>query len=95
MLWIDDRSSDPVKKIVRLDNEELILNQRNIESKPVRLIACQKGIVRGNAETIVPVRAEIKLGFSLGVIQAPHTPNKNLMSALVNTGGFTSSILDN
>ena len=68
---------DPVEKVLRLGNEEFILNQRSIESKPVRLIACQNVKVRGNAETIVLVRAEIE----------PHTPKKNLMiaSALINT----------
>ncbi|XP_063920746.1 uncharacterized protein LOC135135580 [Zophobas morio] len=70
-----------------LGNEEFILNQRSIESKPVRLIVCQNVKVRGSTETIVTVRAEIKPGFALGIIQPPHTPKKNLMiaSALVNT----------
>ena len=78
---------DPVEKVLRLGNEEFILNQGSIESKPVRLIACQNVKVRGNAETIVPVRAEIKPGFALGVIEPPHSPKKNLMiaSALINT----------
>ncbi|KAJ3651553.1 hypothetical protein Zmor_017585 [Zophobas morio] len=54
--------------------------------KPVRLIACQNVKVKGNAETIVPVRTEIDPGFALGIIQPPHTPKKNLMiaSALIN-----------
>ena len=72
---------DPVEKVLRLGNEEFILNQRSIESKPVRLIACQNVKVRGNAETIVPVRAEVKSGFTLGIIQLPHTLENNLMIA--------------
>ncbi|KAJ3652194.1 hypothetical protein Zmor_018180 [Zophobas morio] len=78
---------DPVEKVLRLGIEEFILNQGSIESKPVRLIACQNVKVRGNAETIVPVRSEIKPGFALGIIQPPHTPKENLMiaSALINT----------
>ena len=31
---------DPLEKVLRLGNEEFILNQRSIKSKPVRLIAC-------------------------------------------------------
>ncbi|XP_063933413.1 uncharacterized protein LOC135145226 [Zophobas morio] len=78
---------DPVEKVLHLGNEEFILNQRCTESKPIRLIACQNVKVRGNAETIFPVRAEIKPGFALGIIQPPYTPKKNLMvaSALINT----------
>ena len=51
-----------MEKVLRLDNEEFILNQRCVEQKPVRLIACQNvKVIRGNAETItVPVSAEIK-----------------------------------
>ena len=43
--------------------------------------------VRGNAETIVPLRAEVKPGIALSIIQQPHTPMKNLMiaSGLINT----------
>ncbi|KAJ3656227.1 hypothetical protein Zmor_015320 [Zophobas morio] len=67
---------DPVEKVLRLSNEEFILNQRSIEYKPVRLIACQNVKARGNAETIVPVRAEVKPGFSLSIIPPPHTPKK-------------------
>ena len=77
---------DPVEKVLRLGNEEFILNQCSIESKPVRLIACQNVKVKGNAKTIVPVRTEIEPGFALGIVQPPHTPKKNLMiaSALIN-----------
>ncbi|KAJ3646619.1 hypothetical protein Zmor_024198 [Zophobas morio] len=77
----------PLEKVLPLGIEEFILNQRSIASKPVRLIACQNGKVRGNAETIVLVRAEIEPGFALGIIQSPHTLKKNLMiaSALINT----------
>ena len=32
---------DPVKKVLRLGNEEFELNQRCIEAKPARLVACQ------------------------------------------------------
>ena len=46
---------DLVEKVLRLDNEEFILNQRCIESKSTRPIASQNVKVRGNAETIVPV----------------------------------------
>ena len=53
---------DPVEKVLRLGNEEFILNQCSIESKPVRLIACQYVKVKGNAKTIIPVRAEVKPG---------------------------------
>ena len=78
---------DPPEKFLRLGNVEFILNQHGIESKPVRLIACQNVKVRGNAETIVPVRAEVKPGFVLDIIQLPHTPKKYLMiaSTLINT----------
>ena len=69
---------DSVEKVLCLGNEEFFLNQRSIESKPVRLIACQNVKVRGNAETIVPVRADITHEFVLGIIQSPHTPKKNL-----------------
>ncbi|KAJ3659195.1 hypothetical protein Zmor_010896 [Zophobas morio] len=37
---------DPVEKVLRLGNEEFTLNQRSIESKPVRLITCQNMKVR-------------------------------------------------
>ncbi|KAJ3648803.1 hypothetical protein Zmor_020578 [Zophobas morio] len=75
-------TGDPVEKVIRLGNAEFILTQRSIESKPVKLIACQNVKVRGNA-----VRAEVKPGFSLGFIQSPHTPKTNLMiaTALVST----------
>ena len=53
----------------------------------MRLIACQNVKVRGNEKMIVPVRAEIKPEFALGIIEPPHTLKKNLMigSALINT----------
>ncbi|KAJ3654724.1 hypothetical protein Zmor_013895 [Zophobas morio] len=78
---------DPAEKVLGLGNEEFILNQHCIESNPARLIACQNVKVRGNAETIVPVSAEVKPRFSLSITQPPHTPKKNLMiaSALLNT----------
>ena len=78
---------DSVEKVLCLGNEEFFLNQRSIESKPVRLIACQNVQVRSNAKTIVPVRTAFKPRFTLGIIQQPHSPKKNLMiaSVLVNT----------
>ena len=76
-----------VEKVLRLDNEQFILNQCSIESKPIRLIACENVKVRGNAETIVSVRAKVKPGFALGIIQPLHAPKKNLVisSASINT----------
>ena len=78
---------DSAKKILRFGNKEFILNQHSIDSKPVRLIAYQNVNIRGNAETILPVRAEIKPGLAPGIIQPPDTPEKNLMidSDLINT----------
>ena len=88
---------DPLDNVLRLGNEECILNQRSIESKPVRLTACQNVKVKGNAETIVRVRAEIELGFAIGIIQQPHTSKKNLMiaSALINIDNGTSILVAN
>ena len=61
-----------MEKVLRMGNDVFVLNQRSIESKLIELIAFQNVKVRGNAETIVPV----KPGFALGIIQPPHTPQK-------------------
>ena len=52
--------------------------------------------LRGNTETIVPVRAEVKPGFAVGIIYLPHIPKKNLMiaSALINTDCDTPAVCE-
>ncbi|KAJ3655183.1 hypothetical protein Zmor_014320 [Zophobas morio] len=62
--------------------KKFILNQRCIESKPVKLIACQNVKVRENAETIVPS----KQNSNTDLLEALFNQN-NLMiaNALVNT----------